>query len=308
VGRVIVVGAGVIGMTCAVRLAEAGHRVDVLARDLPRETTSVVAAALWYPYLALPEDRVRVWGADAYRTFAGLARPAGEETGVRMLPGTEVVEAGTPDPWWADAVPDLLRVHPPEGYTAAWAFTAPVIDMPVYLDWLRHRLESLGATLTRASLGGLPASERSDEVVVNCAGMGSRLLAADTSVHPVRGQVLQVRGVEVDRWWLDESGPTYVVPRTDVVVVGGTDDEGDWSRTPVPETAEQILERAVRLVPALARAEVVAHRVGLRPVRPEVRLEAVGRTVHCYGHGGAGVTLSWGCADEVTRLVGGLLT
>ena len=37
--RVVVVGAGVVGMTVAVRLAEAGHRVDVLARDLPLETT-----------------------------------------------------------------------------------------------------------------------------------------------------------------------------------------------------------------------------------------------------------------------------
>ena len=56
--RVIVVGAGVVGLSCAVRLLEAGHRVDVLARDLPLETTSAVAAAIWYPYRALPQDRV----------------------------------------------------------------------------------------------------------------------------------------------------------------------------------------------------------------------------------------------------------
>ena len=55
------VGAGVTGLTCAVRLAQAGHRVDVLARDFPLETTSVVAAALWYPYKALPQDRVTAW-------------------------------------------------------------------------------------------------------------------------------------------------------------------------------------------------------------------------------------------------------
>ncbi len=89
-------------------------------------------------------------------------------------------------------------------------------------------------------------------------------------------------------------------------MVGGTDQDGDWSRTPSTETAQEILHRASRLVPALADARVVGHRVGLRPVRPVVRLEAEGRVVHCYGHGGAGVTLSWGCADEVAALVGRL--
>ena len=60
-------------------------------------------------------------------------------------------------------------------------------------------------------------------------------------------------------------------------------------------------------MPALAGARVVRHKVGLRPARPTVRLDAErrdGRTVvHCYGHGGAGVTLSWGCAADVVALV-----
>jgi D-amino-acid oxidase len=172
--------------------------------------------------------------------------------------------------------------------------------MPVYLRWLRARLAELGGTLTRMALPALP---QTDDVVVNCAGLGSRRLADDLDVHPVRGQVVLLGGVSLDRWWLDSAGPTYVVPRTDTVVVGGTDQDGDWSRTPSPETAADILRRATALVPELAEGRVVAHRVGLRPVRPEVRLEAVGRVIHCYGHGGAGVTVSWGCADEVTRLV-----
>ncbi len=98
-------------------------------------------------------------------------------------------------------------------------------------------------------------------------------------------------------------GPTYVIPRSHDVVVGGTDVEGDWSRTPSPEVAEGILARGARLVPELAHARVIRHKVGLRPARPEVRLEREGRVVHCYGHGGSGVTLSWGCADEVAELV-----
>lgn len=305
VGRVVVVGAGVVGLSCAVRLAEAGHRVDVLARDLPLETTSVVAAALWYPYLAEPRDRVVAWGACSYAAFEALSRSADPAVhGVRMLPGTEVLDRPSADPWWASAVPDLARASAPEGYADAWSFTAPVIDMPVYLTWLRGRLETLGGTLTRISLGGLPDVE---DVVVDCSGLGARLLAADHGVRPVRGQVVLLEGVHLDRWTLDGAGPTYVVPRGERVVAGGTEQDGDWSRTPSPETATEILQRATRLVPELSRARVVAHRVGLRPVRPAIRLEAEGRVVHCYGHGGAGVTLSWGCADEVATLVGSLV-
>ena len=303
--RVVVVGAGVTGLTCAVRLAEAGHRVDVLARDLPLETTSVVAAALWYPYNALPQDRVTPWAASSYAAFAKLASPESspestKDNGVWMMAGTEVLHGRTEDPWWAGAVPDLEHIIPPPGYADAWSFTAPVIDMPVYLGWLRTRLSELDATLTRMSLRALP--ETSD-VVVNCSGLGSRLLAEDRDVRPVRGQVVLMNGVDLDRWSLDAAGPTYVVPRTRQIVVGGTDEVDDWSRTASPQTASEILRRAVRLVPELADARVVGHRVGLRPVRSAVRLEVEDRVVHCYGHGGAGVTLSWGCADEVVRLV-----
>lgn len=300
-GRVVVVGAGVVGMTVAVRLAERGHRVDVLARDLPLETTSVVAAALWYPYQAQPQDRVNVWGAATYDVLVDLADQQG--TGVRLRSGTEVLRRATPDPWWAAAVPDLTRVTPPDGYVDAWSFTAPVADMPAYLRWLRGRLEALGGTLTRVSLADLPRPD--DGLVVNCAGLGARRLVGETDVHPARGQVLLVAGAPVDRWLLDGSGPTYVVPRGDHVVVGGSFEEDDWSRTAEPDTAERIWQRAVALVPSLASGEIVANRVGLRPVRSAVRLERVGEVVHCYGHGGAGVTLSWGCADEVAALVDG---
>ena len=303
-GRAVVVGAGVTGLTCAVRLAEAGHRVDLLARDLPLETTSVVAAALWYPYKALPQDRVTAWAATAYGCFGELAAQPG--TGVRMLAGTEVLRRRTDHPWWCGAVPDLTHVGPPEGYADAWSFTAPVVDMPVYLPWLLNRLAELGGTVTRISLGALPTAVSPDEVVVDCSGLGARLLARDTDVHPVRGQVVLVDGVDLDRWWLDSEGPTYVVPRGRRVVLGGTDEDGEWSRTPDPATAEAVLDRATRLVPELAGARVVAHRVGLRPVRSAVRLEAEERTVHCYGQGGAGVTLSWGCAAEVVDLVDAL--
>lgn len=295
----IVVGAGVVGLTCAVRLLEAGHQVAVLARDLPRETTSSVAAALWYPYRALPQDRVTAWARTSYDAFAELAAVPG--SGVTVRTGTEVFGAPQPDPWWSSAVPGLRReTDLPPPYVDGWSFVAPVVEMPVYLEWLRARVESAGGSVTRMALAALPAG---GDVVVNCAGLGARRLAGDESVVPVRGQVVLVEQWGLDRWWLDPAGPTYVVPRSRDVVVGGTDDEGEWDRRPSPGLATEILARAGRLVPEVRSARVIRSAVGLRPVRPEVRVERVGRVVHCYGHGGAGVTLSWGVADEVCDLV-----
>ncbi len=313
--RVTVVGAGVVGLSCAVRLLEAGHRVDVLARDLPLETTSSVAAAIWYPYRALPQHRVTAWARSTYAVLDAIAG-ADSEAGVRMVPGTEVHRHRTPEPWWAEAVPALARETAlPPGYADGWSFRAPVVDMPVYLPWLVGRVEALGGTLTRLTLPGLPptraARSGGPDVVVNCSGLGARLLGGDRSVAPVRGQVVHLshphslRAGGLDRWAIDPEGPTYVVPRGEVVVVGGTAEEGDWSRTPSPATAEDLLRRGRALVPELAGCRVLGHRVGLRPVRPAVRVERVDDVVHCYGHGGAGVTLSWGTAEEVAAALRG---
>lgn len=294
-----------VGLTCAVRLLEDGHRVDVLARDLPLETTSAVAAALWYPYRALPQDAVTAWARTSYDVFAELAGgdmggDTGGDTGVTLREGTEVLAERAADPWWLPAVPGLDReTSLPPGYADGWTFTSPVVEMPVHLRWLRARVEELGGTVTRMNLAALPTG---DALVVNASGIGARLLGADLEVAPVRGQVVIVEQVGLERWWLDAAAMTYVVPRSRDIVVGGTDEEGEWSRTPDPATAEAILARATRLVPELADARVLRHRVGLRPARPRVRVERVGEVIHCYGHGGAGVTLSWGCAAEVAQL------
>jgi D-amino-acid oxidase len=222
-----------------------------------------------------------------------------------MRNGTQVLAGPEDRPWWAEAVPDLAETREvPAAYDLGWTFTTPVVEMPVYLAWLTRQVVERGGSITRLNLHGLPSTDQGGaDVVVDCSGLGARFLAADHTVVPVQGQVVVVEQVGLDRWWLDAAAPTYVLPREHDIVVGGTDKEGEWSRTPDPAVASAILQRALRLVPQLAGAEVLRHKVGLRPARPSVRLERVERVVHCYGHGGAGVTLSWGCADEVAGLV-----
>jgi D-amino-acid oxidase len=301
--RVIVVGAGVVGLSCAVRLLEAGHRVDVVARDLPLETTSSVAAAVWSPY-SRPQDHVVRWARTAYDAFTALCED--EYAGVVMRTGTELFRDGSADLWWREALPTGAgpdrETSLPAGYAAGLTMRAPVIEMPVYLRWLAARVEALGGSITRINLSALPTGEA---LVVNASGIGARHLGGDPTVTPVRGQVVLVEQVGIDRWWIDAETPTYVVPRSRDVVLGGTAHHGEWSRTPDTATAEAIVRQATVVEPRLAGARILRHKVGLRPGRPSVRLEREGDVIHCYGHGGCGVTVSWGCADDVLELAGG---
>ena len=305
-----VVGAGVVGLTCALELARAGRRVRVLADRPPAQTTSAVAAAIWFPYAAAPADRVLAWGGATLRRFLELAADA--ETGVVVRGGVMCHRAEEPDLAWTTEVAGHRPAHadelPPAVPAGTWC-ALPVIDMDIYLRWLRAQVADAGVAIAPdrrvRSLDELDAP-----TVVVAAGLGARELVGDDAVFAVRGQVVRVRNPGLDRWVIDDDHPagmTYVVPRASDVVLGGTADRGAEGVEPDPDVEAAILARARALVPALRDAPVVSRAVGLRPARSTVRLERVdagGRAVvHCYGHGGAGVTLSWGCAAEVVALV-----
>jgi D-amino-acid oxidase len=306
--RVTVVGGGVVGLTCALELARAGHRVDLLTADPVERTTSAVAAALWFPYRAAPVDAVLRWGATSLSVFGELARdPA---TGVALRPGTVVHRTTPPDLWWAAGVPGhrpARRDELPTGVPAGTRCTLPVVDMGRYLPWLLGACRNAGVTVRTARIERL--GEVPGDVVVLAAGLATgRLIGDDTGV-PVQGQVVRLADPGLTDWVLDEDDPaglTYVVPRGDDVVCGGTAVEGVTGVEPDPAVEAAVLERACALVPALRGARVVSRAVGLRPGRPTVRLDrtlVAGRPViSCYGHGGAGVTLSWGCAADVVAL------
>jgi D-amino-acid oxidase len=309
---VIVVGCGVIGLTAAVRMRESRLDVRIVTAALPLDTTSGVAAALWYPYKAYPEDRILSWGKRSFEVFEDLTEIS--DSGVRMREGVELWREPAPEPWWASAVPRGVRRcaedELPPGRRDGYAFAAPVVEMPVYLDYLLRRFVEGGGHVERRAISSL--EEAGDgRVVVNCAGLGARELVGDASMEPIRGQIVRVRNPGLSTFVLDEANPdgiTYIIPRSQDCILGGTAEEGAWSTEADPEIAEGILRRCAALEPRLRGAEVLEHKVGLRPGRPEIRLEredaAPGSPrVHNYGHGGSGITLSWGCAEEALRLV-----
>lgn len=312
---VVVLGSGVSGLTCAVALLESGsiHPSDlsIWTRDLGR-TASSVAPAFWFPFLVGPDARVLRWAEVAYARFVALAEdPA---TGIRLHEAFDLARGPIPRPWWAEVVPNVRPAAPaslPPGFTHGWVFDAPIIDTRRYLPWLRGRIESAGVVLEIRSIESWDEALEHHDVVINCTGLGARLLCNDRALVPIRGQLLHVADPGIDRVLLDEHEPgrmAYVVPRGDQLVLGGTISLEDEDADVRSSESQSIREQCAVLDPRIATAHKIEDVVGIRPGRDRVRLASEtprpGKLiVHDYGHGGAGVTLSWGCAADVVELV-----
>lgn len=349
---VVIVGAGVIGLSCAMRLQEAGARVAVVTADEPETTTSWIAAAVWYPTHTEADPRVLGW---ASRTFDEFVRQAKQGVpGVTLRPTRMLLRASTVTPWWAAAVPDFRsipaaqiaaastaamssstdvlpsptqsatqRTEVAAEYTGEWRFTVPAVEMGPYLHWQTEQITSAGGALLPRRLQRLTDVADLAPITVNATGLAAGRLADDDAVHPIRGRIVVVTNPGITTSIRDEDNPagmTYVHPRSRDIILGGTFEPGQTDLTPDPHASAAIVARCTALVPELAHAQMITQRAGLRPGRHGgVRLgldpgaldarasdghaPRAGRLIHNYGHGGAGMTLSWGCADEVAALI-----
>lgn len=308
--RVVVLGAGISGLSCALALQARGDDVVLVSADRMEATTSHLAAAVWFPTAASPPELVARWGATTYDV---LAEQAGRsEPGVVMRESLVVYRAEPEPQPWADAVGEVRQARPgelPSGYSHGLRFSVPLVEMPIYLPYLHRRYTEAGGEHVARRIGSLDElRDLGPDAIVNSAGLAAGGLVGDATTYPIRGQIVRVANPGLTLSVRDESHPegrAYVHPRTDDCILGGTLDQGVWDTTPDPATTASIVKRCTDLVPELAGAEILAELAGLRPGRPEVRLELDRDlmpgvpVVHNYGHGGSGITLSWGCARDV---------
>src|SRR4051812_49481933 len=111
--RVAVLGAGVSGLTCGVRLLEEGARVTVVAREPPERTTSAVAGAVWFPYRVRPNERTGPWGRAGYERFERLAATDAAAVPVAGVTALYPEPPGV-QPRWVTPVPGApVRGAPP---------------------------------------------------------------------------------------------------------------------------------------------------------------------------------------------------
>ncbi|KAK7142767.1 hypothetical protein R3I94_012195 [Phoxinus phoxinus] len=321
--KVLVVGAGVVGLSTAVCIAETLPHcsVTVVAEKFSPDTTSDGAAGILLPteFPDIPLERQRRWFKESFDHLLAIAdSPQAGEAGVYLSSGYHIFKDVPCDkkPYWADLVFGFRNMTDQEmkrfpNHKFGQAFTTLKCECLSYLPWLEKRFRAAGGQILHEKVTDLHKLALNYDAIINCSGVGSRFLVDDEKVYPVRGQMLKVNAPWLKNFIRDGDGKTYIYPGMRYVSIGGTRQAGDWRMEVDKEDSEGILERCGRLEPSLRAGQVTGEWVGLRPGRANLRVEREylpvrGRQVplvHNYGHGGCGVTLSWGTALDALDLL-----
>eukprot|EP00066_Takifugu_rubripes_P010609 XP_003978580.1 PREDICTED: D-aspartate oxidase [Takifugu rubripes] len=322
--RVAVVGAGVVGLSTAVCIAEALPfcSVTVLAEKFSPDTTSDGAAGILFAnsFPDIPLERQRRWFKDSLDHLLSIAQSEqASEAGVLLTSGWQVFKEVPIEkkPFWSDLVigfqlltqDELGQLFPDHKF--GQAFTTVKCECVTYLPWLEKRLRKAGGNMEQRKVRSLQELSHSYDVIVNCSGLGSKTLVGDDGMYPIRGQVLKMEAPWLKNFIRDGDGKTYIYPGIHSATVGGTRQEEDWRLEVDEGDREDMLARCIRLEPSLCKAKVLREWVGLRPGRKNPRVERdlvqlQGRqvpVVHNYGHGGSGVGIAWGTSMDALGLV-----
>jgi glycine/D-amino acid oxidase-like deaminating enzyme len=257
-GAVAVIGAGVIGLTTARLVQEAGMPVTIYTAEVPPNTTSNLAGGQWGPTGHYREAAVTPEWRSQYRAALAISwerfrKLDASRYGIRWLPTyTEADRVGSPG---------LEAYYPSSRLLDAGEHPFPEQDLAVYRTMyveVGRYLAQLADDFLRA--GGKmrirrftsPAelAELPEKLVFNCTGLGSRELFGDMELGPVRGQIVTlVPQPEVQYAYTLPAG--YMFPRDDAIILGGTFEHGEWSTAAEPATVQRILESHRRLMTGL---------------------------------------------------------
>ena len=262
---VAVLGCGVVGLSTARTLQRRGKAVTVYTRELPPETTSNVAGALWYPTHVYDPQRVSPTFLERFGLACRLAHRefqsyVGPEYGVRWLETytlrTEAEPPGHEPAGGAELYPELRRYADARtfsGYSHIRRFTSLMIEPQTYLRALLRDFYTAGGKLvvrelkTREEVAQLP-----ERVVFNCTGLGARALFGDQGLASMRGQIeVLLPQPELDYGYLANS--LYMFPRADGVILGGTFEAGNWSMDADAATTARIIEGNAQIARGLRR-------------------------------------------------------
>jgi glycine/D-amino acid oxidase-like deaminating enzyme len=248
-GPVGVLGSGVVGLSTARLVQEAGFPVTIYTAALPPDTTSNIAGGQFHPFGLFRDDAVTdAWKAQFARALEYSWRRfqimVGDDYGIRWLP--TYVQTDSPDAKVIADFPPINQMLSPSEHPFSWGNTLRYDTMYVetgrYLRQMIRDVQIAGGKIevrrlaSPADIAALP-----ETLVFNCTGLGSRDLFGDQELRPARGQ-LAILEPQPEVRYAFTGGPGYMFPRPDGIVLGGTFELDQWDTTPDPQAIARILD------------------------------------------------------------------
>ncbi|GJJ68623.1 D-amino-acid oxidase [Entomortierella parvispora] len=314
---VVVIGAGVVGLTTALLFQCNGYDVTVISADFPRDEphpdyASPKAGAHWRSMCDEDDQRAKEFDTLSYRTFKELAKDP--HSGIRIRDAIDYFDynpTGHSDrvPWWSAIVDDFKQIPSTNEFPIAYSYKTPVIHPSIYLAFLLHRFRAEGGHIQHRQLSHVAEAalwvgtkHTPVKIIINCTGFQARYLGGvqDMRCYQTRGQTVVVRAAWIHETvtWISKDGSImYVIPRTNgEVVLGGSHEayqnNDAASGTKTSHILRTILKRYPKILTPgstaayaanddlLSKFDIVDQKVGFRPSRTGgVRVEVEhGRT------------------------------
>ena len=338
--RVAIVGAGIIGCATAYHLSEQFNssqcQITLISELFSPYTTSEKSSGAIIPFDVTDppcsdsvegQGDIRRWSRETIDRMRELYHsPDVAQIGVTYSYGCEAATGHKENPWWASLADGFRRLtdekerkafNIPKEYETAFFFGMHILDCRLYLPWLMDNFRKNGGIIKQQKITSLDELTGTYDIVINCTGLGASTLVPDDELFPVSGEAITVSAPWMKTFLAlfnkKESSSMYVYPRSSDVLLGGTSKVNDWNDKSNIEVSQSKLQACREAVPGLQKARVMSNWVGLRPCRQKIRLTSEkispsSTLIHCYGHGSKGISLHWGSALEIGRLVSNIVS
>ena len=246
--EVTVLGAGVMGLTTAYVLHEAGFKPIIIADNFGRESTSYKAGGQWCPSLVSPEESEQSKSQfqqilrDSHKKFSELGEPWGIFHRLNYVEGL-TAPSFSKVPSGVLAKPIVRERFPVQNLSfGGLEYSTILIEPPFFLDQIKKDLVQRKVEFRVMKIESVnQVKQIGSKAIVNCLGLAAGALFEDSSVIPLRGHLVHLEPQDLGYLLSHENG--YVFPRRDCLVVGGSVERGVADTEPNESACKEILGR-----------------------------------------------------------------